>query len=117
MLEILILIVLCRNIAAKARAKGRSGGGFGFLLVVLWICGEVGGGIVGLVAATALGGGDDGPEILLILGGMLGGAILGAVIAFAIVGSIAPATPAGRYDDDDDYDDRPRRARPRDDRW
>src|SRR4051794_24296428 len=44
MLEILILIALCRNIAAKARAKGRSGGGFGCLLVLLWVGGELCGG-------------------------------------------------------------------------
>ncbi|MBN9118303.1 MAG: hypothetical protein J0I06_03935 [Planctomycetes bacterium] len=130
MLEIIILITLCKNIAAKARDKGRSGGGFGFLLVVLWLGGEIFGAIVGAALSVARNGGGE-PDMLLTYGGALAGAIVGALVAFGIVSAIAPVRPSGRYDDHDDrddYDDRPRRRdqddyddrprrRDRDDRW
>jgi hypothetical protein len=123
MLEILILIALCRNIAAKARAKGRSGGGFGCLLVALWFGCEFAGMIVGAVFSMAMNGGDE-PELALVaVCGLAGGAV-GALIAFGIVSAIGPVPQRGEYDDYDDRDrdddrpdDRPRRRNPEDDRW
>jgi hypothetical protein len=136
MLEILIVIALYRNISAKAEAKGRSGGGYGCMVVLFWLGGEVLGAIAAAVLSTAKNGGGE-PNMLFVYGGALVGAIIGATIAFVIVGSLAPVT-RGRYDDeyddeyddrprrrdrndrddrDDDDDDRPRRKRDRDDRW
>lgn len=112
MLEILILIVLCRNIAAKARAKGRSGGGFGCLLVALWFGCEFAGMVAAVVISMAMNGGGE-PELgLVVVCGLAGGAV-GALIAFGIVGAIRPVP---RYGDYDDYDDRDRDDPDRDDR-
>lgn len=111
MIEIFALISLGKNIAAKAREKGRSGGPFVLLLVVLWFVGEIFGAIVaGVVAMIALG--DDEPNMLILYLGAIPGAIIGAVVAFQIVKAIAPANTRGEYDDEDEYD-RPDRDRDR----
>ena len=122
MCEIIILIVLCNSIAAKARDKGRSVPGFVILLIVLWIGGELAGAIAGAVFSVAKNGGGE-PDMLFTYGGALAGAIVGALIAFGIVSAMSPVYQRGEYDDyddrgrgRDDYDDRPRR-RDRDDRW
>ncbi|VTR93457.1 Membrane protein OS=Rhodopirellula sallentina SM41 GN=RSSM_01052 PE=4 SV=1 [Gemmata massiliana] len=104
MLEILILISLSKSIAAKAREKGRGGAPFVFLLLALWIGGEIFGGAAGgIISVIALG--DDEPNLLLVYPLAIAGAAIGAVIAFQIVKSIAPAYK-GEYEDyaDDDYD-------------
>jgi hypothetical protein len=114
MLEILILIALGKNIAAKARAKGRSGPPFVILLVVLWIGCELAGAVVaGIVSMVVFGGGE--PELLVLYMGALPGAIIGALIAFGIVSALGPARPRDReddyegdYEDGDDYDRRSR---------
>jgi membrane associated rhomboid family serine protease len=99
MIEILILISLSKNIAAKAREKGRSGGAFVVLLLALWIGGELFGAILGcVVSLVALD--DDEPNMLMCYAGALGGAIVGAVVAFLIVKAIAPTYSR----DEDDYE-------------
>jgi|SRR5579883_673054 len=112
MLEIIILFALGKNIAAKAREKGRSGGWFVFLLLGLWFGGEIFGAIAaGLVGMIAMG--EQEPPLAMCYLGALAGAAIGAVIAFAIVSGISPAHT---YDEDhDDYDyDRRDRSRNRD---
>jgi hypothetical protein len=114
MLDILVLFVLGRSIATKAREKGRSPVGYVILLVVLWYGGIFAGVIAGGIVSMVLNGGgepDEGPMIL----GALGCGVIGVLIAFGVVSAIAPVQASGRYDDDYD-DDRPRR-RDRDDRW
>ena len=87
MLEILLLIYLCRELGKILRAKGRSAGWFQFLLVILWFGGE----FFGAVAAVIIGF-EDGPAIYL---GALLGAAGGAVLGFVIAKSVAPALPQG----------------------
>jgi hypothetical protein len=87
MLEILLLIYLCKHVGRKLRDKGRSPGMYQFLLVALWFGGEIFGAIVA-VAVLGLEG----------AGGYLGalvGAPGGATIAFVIANSLPPAAPAG----------------------
>lgn len=104
MLEIFALISLGKNIAAKARVKGRRGGPFVLLLVVLWFGGEIFGAIVaGVVSMVALG--DDEPNILILYLGAIPGAIIGAVVAFQIVKAITPASTRGDYEDEYDRPD------------
>src|SRR5262249_16297405 len=55
-LEILILISLGRNIAAQARAKGRSGPAYVFLLLGFWFGGEILGAIAAAVISVAVTG-------------------------------------------------------------
>ena len=97
MLEIILLVALGNKIAAKAREKGRSGGLFVVLLLVLWFGCEIG---AMIVAMAVLGDGDD--AFLMAYVAALVGAALGAVIAFAIVGSLPPIKQYGDYDDDRD---------------
>lgn len=104
MLEILIVISLSRNIAAKAREKGRSGGLFVFLLVTFWIVGELLGAVIaGVASMVALN--EPEPNLPLCYAGALAGAILGAVSAFLIVKLVAPVRPHDE-DVDEDYDRR-----------
>lgn len=78
MLEVLFLSWFARSLAAKAKAKGRSGwwGGLG---VLLWIGGEITGFVIGV--ATELG---QGASYLLAI--VM--AALGAVIAYVTVSSL-----------------------------
>jgi hypothetical protein len=82
MLEILILWQLCKNIGVKLRAKGRSPGGYQFMLVAMWFGGEIIGGILGVVMS-----GEAGAVAYLVA---ILGAIAGVVAAFVIVRSVAP---------------------------
>jgi hypothetical protein len=103
MLEILVLISLGRSIANKAQEKGRSGVGYIFLLLALWIGGEIFGAILGVVISMAVLG-DEEPNMLLAYGGALVGAVIGAVIAFQIVKALPPLH--SHRDEYDEYDDR-----------
>lgn len=87
MLEVLLLIYLCKELGKILRAKGRSAGWFQFLLVILWFGGE----LFGAVAAAIIGF-DSGAAIYL---GALLGAAGGAVLGFVIAKSVAPARPDG----------------------
>lgn len=89
MLEILILISLGRNIAAQARAKGRSGPAYVFLLLGFWFGGEILGAIAAAVISVAVTGEDE-PNMLAMYVAALVTAIIGAVIAFKIVGALPP---------------------------
>ena len=102
-LEIFILISLSRNIAAKAREKGRSGAPFVIMLLVLWIGGEVFAAVAAVVAVAIITG-DEEPNLLIVYPAAIVGAIIGAVVAFQIMKAVAPARARG--DDGDDYNDR-----------
>ncbi|MBP3953962.1 hypothetical protein J8F10_01420 [Gemmata sp. G18] len=106
MIEILILIRLSKSIAAKAREKGRGGAPFVFLLLALWLGGEVFGTVIGMIISLAVLG-DEEPNLLVMYPPAILGAIVGAVVAFQIVKAIAPAH-TGDYDDyeRDDRDER-----------
>src|SRR5690348_9823440 len=84
MLEIVILFVLSRRIAAIARSKGRSAAGWTVLLIGLWILGEVTG-AVAVAVAVLLTSADEDPNLSLALLGAIAGAAAGAFTTFAIV--------------------------------
>ena len=70
MLEILLLIYLCKKLGDMIRAKGRSAGWYQFLLVFAWFVGEFMGAVLGVMLA-----GLDGAPLYL---GALFGAAAGA---------------------------------------
>jgi hypothetical protein len=78
MLEVIIIYLLGKRIAAIVRAKGRSPGGFVAGFVALWIGGEILGVVLGLLLTDGEGGGG---AYLCALAGAAAGAILGFVIA------------------------------------
>ena len=102
MLEIILLWNLCRKISEKRRGNGRSGKGYGTLLVALWFLGEIFGAIAcGVVVVATGNGANNDPPILAIYGGALVGAALGAFIAFLLAGRQRPeaALAAAGFDD------------------
>jgi hypothetical protein len=100
MIEILILINLCKKIGANARAKGHKGGYYQLLLVLFWFGAEIGAAFA-IAFGLALAGEDPEHLGILIWLGAIAGAALGAWGAFKIVKSLPDLT---REDYDDDYD-------------
>jgi len=80
MLEILALVFLTRKNGAIAEKKGHKPGGYKWLTVLLWVGGEIAGGIAG----AAMAGGDESLVGLVYLFA-LGGALLGAALSRLIV--------------------------------
>jgi hypothetical protein len=85
MLEIIAIIAAAKRIGTIMREKGRKGGWYQFLLVVLWIGGE----FVGAIIGTLLTGGRGG---LLVYVFALMGAAAGAAITFSIANNAASDT-------------------------
>lgn len=87
MLEIFFVVFMCRKIGTMMRAKGRSAGGYQFMLVAFWFGGEITGAIVGAVVLAGGGssGGFNGGAYLCALVG----AAVGAGIVFLIVNSVS----------------------------
>jgi hypothetical protein len=106
MLEIILLYVMGKKIAAIAAGKGRGGTGYVFLLLGLWFGGEIGGGIFGFMVALAADPGRE-PNLGVVYLCAIMGAAVGAVTAFVIVNSLSPVRPHhdDMYDDRDDRDD------------
>lgn len=88
MIEILILVYLCKRLGEMLRAKARSAGWFQFLLVVAFLAGEVMGGIVAL-GVLDVGPGRIHPAAYL---GALLGAACGAAAVFLIAWSLPGLT-------------------------
>ena len=65
MLEIILVIFMCKSIGKKLRAKGRKPLVFQFMLVVMWIGGEIAGGIA--TAARLTGSEAGAPTLYLAL--------------------------------------------------
>lgn len=84
MLEILLLIFLCKRLGTMLRAKGRSAGWFQVLLVVCWFGGE-------FVCALAMMVITQNPNVdaTIYIGALLGAAG-GAIIVFVIAHHLAP---------------------------
>ena len=80
MLEIIALVYLTRRVGDIARAKGRKAGWFKLMTVLLWFGCELGGGVVGAVAAELAGW----PEAAIYLFALVGAAF-GAGLSFLIV--------------------------------
>ena len=103
MIEILILINLCRKIGANAEAKGHKSGYYKLLLVLFWFAAEIGPASRSLyLAFSRRRSGADG---FLIWIGAIAGAALGAWGAFKIVSSLPDLTRDDSEEDYDDYED------------
>jgi Na+/phosphate symporter len=88
MCEILFIIYLARKVAKIANDKGRNGFGYGFMLVGLWIGGEIAGALVGV--SLVHGQLHNNQAGLAIYACMLAGAAAGAILTFIIVSSLSP---------------------------
>jgi hypothetical protein len=87
--DLIILIILCRKIASIANDKGRSGVGYVFLLIALFLGGEFSGAFSGAILAIATGAdSDDAVKGFAAIGG-IAGLIVGSLIAFGIVHSLS----------------------------
>jgi hypothetical protein len=80
MLEILLVIYMSRKVGAIAASKGHSKALYITIFVILWIFGELAGGVIGAIA-----GDGENPLVYLFA---LGGAACGAVLGFIIVNSL-----------------------------
>jgi hypothetical protein len=87
MLEIIALIAMGKRIGSIMREKGRKGGWYQLLLVVLWIGGEFVGAIFGGIITNGRGG------LAIYLFALIGAAV-GAAIAFWIANNASSDTSA-----------------------
>jgi hypothetical protein len=84
MLEVLLLIFLCRKkMGPMMRAKGRNPFGYQFLLVALWAGGELSGIISGVLVSS-----DEEQWPVFVL--TIIGAGLGCAVAFVIANAVSP---------------------------
>jgi hypothetical protein len=109
MLEIILMVVFCRKIAALVKEKGRSPAGYVVMFILFWIAGEILGVIVGAVVSLIANPHAE-PSLMMIWPLGLLGAAFGAGIGYLIASSVPPLED--RYDDED-FDDRGRPRRPR----
>jgi len=95
MLEILILFVCGKKIAAICREKNRAAWPWVLMMVFFWYGGAVAGAIVGVIASEISEPQANEPDPVMLLGGAIGGAVLGIAGAlFALSqGHSAPAKP------------------------
>lgn len=91
MLEIILLIFLCKKIGAIIREKGRSPVAFQVLTVFLWFGGEIAGAVVGIIVS---GNEEPGPAAYIFA---LVGAAVGATIAFLIASNLSTASSGSDY--------------------
>lgn len=85
MLEIFVLVAMCRYLHKTARAKGRPGWPFVLLMIFGWFAGAIGGGILGIMI-----GGDDGEFPIGFIVGYLVGAALACIGNAIIVNLLTP---------------------------
>ena len=90
MLEILLIVFMCRRIGTIMRQKGRRPVWFQIALVLLWFGGEIGGGLAAAVFQAMTGPAGSGGGMQIYLCALLG-AGTGAGMAFLIAKSAAPA--------------------------
>jgi hypothetical protein len=107
-LEIILLIVLCKKIGGIVAEKGHKRWPYQLMLVGFWIGGELGGAIVGAVISVATNGPREEPGFMPYVFALVGAAV-GAILAFVIANSVRPvqtdeefyggeARPWGEYD-------------------
>jgi hypothetical protein len=117
MLEIILVFVISKKIAAMMKEKGRSAVGYILLFIFLWFAGEVVGAIVGVIFSMATNPNalNDGfpvlPWIFALVGAAVGGGI-GYTIAAVMpaVQTVEDERWRGEgYDDDEDDRRRPAR--------
>lgn len=91
MIELVLVIAMCRHLGGKVRAKGRTAWPFQLMLVVFWFGGEFAAGIVaGIVYAVLNGAAPDAEPGLWVYLVALAGAGAGAGLAYLIVAMLSP---------------------------
>jgi hypothetical protein len=113
-LEILLLFVLGKKIAAIAKEKNRSPVGYVLLLVFGWFILGFGGGVVLAIIAVS-GGAKEDDALVAFIPGYLVGVVCAAVLAFTVVKMASPLRRHRGGDEYDDYDDYEEESRRRDD--
>jgi hypothetical protein len=99
MLEIVLMIWLCKKIGRELREKGQNPTWYQVLTVVLWVGGEILGMLLGTLIGETLGG-DGEPDACFAYLLALLGAAGGAGLAYLIASNVPPAFPKR-----DDFDD------------
>ncbi len=89
MLEIVILFFLARSVGEIVRSKGRQAGWYQVLAVVLWIGGELTGGVIGGIVGALT---DTGMALAYVF------ALLGAAVGAGISLLVARSLSAKTYD-------------------
>lgn len=103
MLEIIVVISMCRFLHKKATDKGWPGWPFVLTMIIGWLAFALGGLILGIILS-----GDDGE---FPIGGVIG-YLIGAVIACVSNTMVVTMLPNRKTEtEDDDYTDRRRRRR------
>ncbi|MBY0523210.1 MAG: hypothetical protein K2R98_07415 [Gemmataceae bacterium] len=102
MLEILIVIMLCKNLGKRLREKGHTPLGYQVLLVVLWVGGEFTAAMLGGAISEVMNPGRE-PNMLLLYGFALVGAATGAGITFLIANSLSPTEQAEKQYREEPY--------------
>ncbi len=104
MLEILLIVALCKKIGRVVREKGyASATGYQALAVVLWIGGEVAGGFTGGIISAIVSPNNTEPDLCAAYGLALLGAVIGATIAYTIASNLPPAGGDKFYDPIEGY--------------
>lgn len=106
MLEIIIVVLVSKKIAAMVKEKGRSAGGYVTLFVLLWFGGEIVGAIVGAMMTGGQNAGAGGIDMAVYVFALVGAAV-GGITGFAIASMVSPLETRRRRDRDfDARDDR-----------
>jgi hypothetical protein len=91
MLEILLVIHLCRRIGARLQKKGRPSGWYKLFVVVAWFGGELAGGFVGGIASALINGPDEESALLPVYLAALAGAGLCTAFVFFLASQVPDA--------------------------
>jgi hypothetical protein len=93
MIEVLLVIYLCKKVGDVVRPKGYSVGLWRFFMVLGWVGGEITGGVIGGIMAAASAGNAQEPSMGVIYVCTLVGAALGAVIVFELANALGSKEP------------------------
>jgi hypothetical protein len=104
-LEIILIVVLSKKIAAMMKEKGRNPAGYIVLFVLLWFGCEVIGFIIGAVISVSQDprAFDQGIDLLSYIIGLLGAAV-GGTTGYLIASAMPPVRRRD-WEVDEDYDD------------
>jgi hypothetical protein len=111
MLEIILVVMISKKIAAMQKEKGRSAAGYIVLFVLLWFGGEIFGAVVGTLVTMAQNPAalNDGFNFVAYLFALVGAAI-GGTVGYLIAAAMPPLDDPRKkalevFDDDDGYED------------
>jgi hypothetical protein len=110
MLEIILIVVFSKKIAALAQEKGRSPAGYIVMLIGFWIGAEFAAGIFVAIVALILNPNAE-PSLCIVWPAGLLGAACGAGLAFLIAYLVPPVEDDRYYHEDFDIHGYPRKRR------